>query len=172
MHRGIVTALLAVAEGADRSMFEAAFAAHPSVDIVGVSDTLGDSWKPFLEQQSDVVFVAYGHDTDAAATVVALSVRMRPDRPVVLVAYGSQNGLLRHAFEAGADDVVLLPQTPDSLRFALDKVLARRRGASVAGTSIAPLVTILGPKGGVGKTLVSANLAVALAQRGERVVLV
>ena len=170
---GVISALLAVADGAELTLFEDAFASHPSVDLIGASDTLGDSWKAFLEQQSDVVFVAYGHDAEAAATIVARSVRMRPDRPVVIVAYGgSQNGVLRHAFEAGADDVLLLPQTPETFRFALDKVLARRRGASLAGTPVAPIVAILGPKGGVGKTLVSANLSVALAQRGQRVVLV
>jgi pilus assembly protein CpaE len=168
----IVTAILAIADGADRSLFEQAFAAHPSIDVVGVCDTFGDDWKPLLEQQSDVVFVAYGGDEDSAATLAALSARMRPDRPVVILAYGSQNGLLRHSFEAGADDVLLLPQTPEGLRFSLEKVLARRRGTSLAGTPVAPLVCVLGPKGGVGKTLVSTNLAVALAQRGQRVVLV
>ena len=172
MTTGSVTALLALAEGADRSMYEQALDAQPSIDVISVSDTLGDEWKPFLEQSSDVVFVAYGGDAESAATIVALATRIRPERPVVLIAYGSQNGLLRHAFEAGADDVILLPQSPEGFRFALDKVLARRRGASLAGTPVAPLVAILGPKGGVGKTLVSTNLAVALARRGKRVVLV
>jgi pilus assembly protein CpaE len=40
------------------------------------------------------------------------------------------------------------------------------------GKATAPLVAILGPKGGTGKTLVATNLAVALAQRDAKVVLV
>jgi pilus assembly protein CpaE len=85
----------------------------------------------------------------------------------------SPNGSLRPAFEAGADDVVALPQTPESIRFAVEKVIARRRGASmVRGTPTAPLICVLGPKGGTGKTLISTNLAVALARRDQKVALV
>jgi pilus assembly protein CpaE len=51
-------------------------------------------------------------------------------------------------------------------------VIARRKGGGQAGGSVAPLICILGPKGGTGKTLVSTNLAVALARRDMRVVLV
>jgi pilus assembly protein CpaE len=80
---------------------------------------------------------------------------------------------VRRAFEAGADDVIALPESPENIRFAIQKALARRQGASTSpGASAAPLICILGPKGGTGKTLVSSNLAVALAQRDLRVVLV
>src|SRR5205807_615112 len=48
----------------------------------------------------------------------------------------------------------------------------RRKGLAVPGRASAPLIAILGPKGGTGKTLISANLAVALAQRDANVVLV
>src|SRR5204862_4506133 len=73
---------------------------------------------------------------------------------------------------AGADDVLTYPLSPAALRFSLEKVLAKRRGAAQTGIPAAPLVCILGPKGGTGKTLVSANMAVALARRDLRVVLV
>ena len=52
-------------------------------------------------------------------------------------------------------------------------MLARGQGGVAdGGVSIAPLVCVLGPKGGTGKTLTSANLAVALAEVGQRVALV
>jgi pilus assembly protein CpaE len=50
--------------------------------------------------------------------------------------------------------------------FALAKVIARRRGSGAATAS--PMITVLGPKGGTGKTLTSCNLAVALARRNMR----
>jgi pilus assembly protein CpaE len=144
-----------------------------SLDVIGYDDGLGDGWETFLEQPSDLVIVACVDYTEQAEHVVERAVKQRPDRPVVVLAEQSQNGALRQAFEAGADDVIRLPQTPESLGFALQKVVARRHGSShVRGTPLAPLVCVLGPKGGTGKTLVSTNLAVALARRDQRVVLV
>jgi pilus assembly protein CpaE len=84
----------------------------------------------------------------------------------------SPNGFLREAFESGADDVITLPQSPEQVAFTLQKVIARRKGLALPGKATAPLVAVLGPKGGTGKTLVATNLAVALAQRDANVVLV
>jgi pilus assembly protein CpaE len=100
------------------------------------------------------------------------AVKHRPDRPVVVVSEASPNGFLRQAFEAGADDVITLPQSSEQVAFTLQKVIARRKGLTMPGRANAPLIAILGPKGGTGKTLVATNLAVALAQRDANVVLV
>src|SRR5205085_8795702 len=97
-----------------------------------------------------------------ATKIVERAVKHRPERPVIVATRGSQNGSLRQAFEAGADDVLTYPLSSEDLRFTLEKVLARRRGGGMGGASVAPLVCVLGPKGGTGKTLVSTNLAVAL----------
>jgi pilus assembly protein CpaE len=74
------------------------------------------------------------------------------------------------AFEAGADDLITIPLTPHQLAFSLEKVLVRRRGP--AQGALAPLIVVLGPKGGTGKTLTVCNLAVALAARKARPVVV
>jgi len=76
-------------------------------------------------------------------------------------------------FEAGADDIVTLPETPGNVLFALEKAVARKHGSSVAtGVALAPMICVLGPKGGTGKTLTSSNLAVSLAKKGRKVALV
>jgi pilus assembly protein CpaE len=167
-----IRALVAFSDESDRSMLEAAFMADPSLDVVAYGDELDEDWQGFFDQRCDVVVVACGEYDDRTTKLVDRAVKQRPERPVVVATNGSQNGSLRQAFEAGADDVLMYPLTPDGLRFTLEKVLARRRGAAQAGAPIAPLVCILGPKGGTGKTLVATNLAVALARRDLRVVLV
>jgi pilus assembly protein CpaE len=104
--------------------------------------------------------------------MVDRAVKQRPDRPVIVMSESPPNGFLRQAFEAGADDVITLPQTSTNVAFALQKVIARRKGYVTPGKPPASVITILGPKGGTGKTLTATNLAVALAQRGKDVVLV
>jgi pilus assembly protein CpaE len=76
-------------------------------------------------------------------------------------------------FEAGADDVVKLPETPERVLFAFQKAVSRnsRRGDGRPRAKT-PMVCVLGPKGGTGKTVAAANLAVGLAVAGKRSVVV
>src|SRR5215467_4129981 len=160
-----------LAEHADRQLAESALGNEPSLEVIGYADYLED-WTGLLEQPSDVVaVVCYGHD-DGVAAMVDYAVKHRPDRPVVVMSEASPNGFLRQVFEAGADDVITFPQTSEQVAFTLQKVIARRKGLAVPGKAAAPLIAILGPKGGTGKTLIATNLAVALAQRDANVVLV
>jgi pilus assembly protein CpaE len=163
--------LVTLAENADSRLVEQALENEQSLEVVGYAERLED-WRAFLEQPGDVVIVAcYGHD-DGVAAMVDHARKHRPDRPVVVMSEASPNGFLRQAFEAGADDVITLPQSPEQVAFTLEKVIARRKGLAVPGKASAPLVAVLGPKGGTGKTLIATNLAVALAQRDANVVLV
>jgi pilus assembly protein CpaE len=163
--------LVTLADQADRQLVESALENESSLEVVGYADAL-DDWHAFLEQPGDLVVVAsYGHD-DSVTTMVDHAVKHRPDRPVVIMSEASPNGFLRQAFEAGADDVITLPQSSEQVAFTLQKVLARRKGLAMPGKASAPLIAVLGPKGGTGKTLIATNLAVALAQRDANVVLV
>ena len=163
--------LVILAEHADRGLIESALDGDSLLEVAGYADHLED-WASFLEQPGDIVVVAsYGHD-EGVTGMVDYAVKHRPDRPVVVMSEASPNGFLRQVFEAGADDVITLPQSAEEVAFTLQKVLARRKGLSVPGKASAPLIAVLGPKGGTGKTLIATNLAVALAQRDARVVLV
>jgi pilus assembly protein CpaE len=80
---------------------------------------------------------------------------------------------MHEVFAAGADDIIALPETPERMRHALQKALARKRGTTLSrGSEPGQLVCVLGPKGGTGKTVTACNLAVALAGRGIRTTLV
>jgi pilus assembly protein CpaE len=163
--------LVTLAEHADRPLVEQSLEGDSWLEVVGYADYLAD-WQSFLEQQGDVVIVAcHGHDNGVTA-MVDYAVKHRPDRPVVVLSEASPNGFLRQAFEAGADDVITLPQSVEQVAFTLQKVIARKKGLTVPGKASASLIAVLGPKGGTGKTLVATNLAVALAQRDANVVLV
>jgi pilus assembly protein CpaE len=166
-----IRVLVTLAEHADRQLLESTLQGDSSLEVVGYVDHL-DDWRAFLERPADIVAVAcYGHDEGVAA-MVDHAVKHRPDRPVVVMSEASPNGFLRQAFESGADDVITFPQSPEQVVFTLQKDIARRKGLSMPGKAAAPLIAVLGPKGGTGKTLIATNLAVALAQRDANVVLV
>ena len=166
-----IRVLVTLAEHADARLVEQALEGDSSLEIVGYAEQV-DDWRQFLEQPGDVVVVGcYGHD-DGMAAMVDHAVKHRPDRPVVVMSEASPNGFLRQAFEAGADDVITLPQSSEQVAFTLQKVIARRKGLAMPGKAAAPIIAVLGPKGGTGKTLIATNLAVALAQRDANVVLV
>jgi len=163
--------LVVLAEHADPRLVEQALQGDSSLEVLGYADYF-DDWREFLEEPADVVIVGCSAEDDGATQIVDRAVKHRPDRPVIVMTEASPNGFLRQVFEAGADDVIPLPLPPSEVAFTLQKVIARRKGLVMPGKATAPLIAILGPKGGTGKTLVATNLAVALAQRDANVVLV
>jgi pilus assembly protein CpaE len=130
----------------------------------------------------DVLVVACGLYTPIVGEHIAAAAKTRPQRPVVLLGPVSGNGHVADAFAHGAEDVLTLPEhggpghaaeLAPQVVFALEKALARRRGAPPATERrLGRLICTLGLKGGSGKTLTAANLAVALADAGRRVAVV
>lgn len=86
--------------------------------------------------------------------------------------------LLHAALRAGVDDVIVGSAPLGELSDVLGEALRRTQSRSLSGheqaapARTAHVVTVLSMKGGVGKTVVSSNLAVALAKLGKSVALV
>jgi pilus assembly protein CpaE len=143
------------------------------VEITGVVEGLDEAWRTLQETSVDLLVVACSGYSDRAVFLIENAVREDPSRPVIVLCQGSVNGFVRRVFEVGADDILGLPESPSTVYFAFTKALARKQGAaaSIAGRT-SPLVCVLGPKGGTGKTLTTSNLGVALAEAGKRVTVV
>ncbi|TML97644.1 MAG: MinD/ParA family protein [Actinobacteria bacterium] len=170
---GRIQALVAVDAGFDTHAIQSMLPDGSGVEVVGILNGLDESWRTLQETAPDLLVVACEGYSDRALYFIDSAVKQQPERPVVVLTMGSPNGFVRRVFESGADDIVTLPEPPDRIAFALEKAVARRRGAAVAsGIALAPMICVLGPKGGTGKTLVSTNLAVSLAVSGHRPVLV
>jgi pilus assembly protein CpaE len=168
---GAIRTLVALDHGIEPHSVENAFPAGSPVHIVGVVEGLDHGWTVLEESSPDLLLVACSGYSERALYLIEAAAKQRPDRPIVVAYFGSPDGFLQRAFEVGADDLLTLPAPPDQVEFALQKVMARRRGVSV-GTTTNPMICVLGPKGGTGKTLTSCNLAVALARAGKRPVVV
>ena len=165
-----VRALVALDGGIDRQAIESILPYDATITVVGVVDGLEESWTTMQETPTDLLVVGTGESSDRVLFFIDGAVKERPDRPVVVLATTRSAGFIRRAFEAGADDIVILPESQENVRFALEKAIARKRGtASALGIAVSPMVCVLGPKGGTGKTLTCANIAVALASEGRRV---
>lgn len=125
----------------------------------------------------DVLVLGPSVDDDAAARIAGHNRIARPHLGVVLVRPSVDNAVLADAMRSGVREVV---ETPDAtgLREAVSRVravAAAMLGAAVAEVSASPrgaVVTVFSTKGGVGKTLVATNLAVALADLGRSVCIV
>jgi pilus assembly protein CpaE len=89
--------------------------------------------------------------------------------PIVVATFASADSLLDAALRLEVADVLVLPQTADSLAFAMRKA-ARSAGPRTRGSG--RLITVFSPKGGTGKTVITANLAVAFARGGLKTLLV
>jgi pilus assembly protein CpaE len=165
-----VRALVALDGGIDRQTIESILPYDASITVVGVVDGLEESWTTMQETPTDLLVVGTAESSDRVLFFIDGAVKERPDRPVVVLATTRSTGFVRRAFEAGADDIVILPESQENVRFALEKAIARKRGtASALGIAVSPMVCVLGPKGGTGKTLTCANIAAALASEGRRV---
>jgi pilus assembly protein CpaE len=113
-------------------------------------------------------------DDDGFAPVAALTDDY-PEVGVVLVAEQLTTSLLQKALRSGVRDAVVLTENdPSELYTALGRVGQLMISVSSRPVGIAPalapgkVIVCFSTKGGVGKSVLSTNLAVALAQRSER----
>jgi pilus assembly protein CpaE len=167
MSAGTIRTLVAVDSDVDPRIVEGAFPVGSPVQVAGIVEGLERSWSVLEESAPDLLVVACAGYSERALYLIEAASKQRAERPVVVLFYGTPDGFLNRAFEMGADDLLTMPAPAEELEFALRKVMARRRG-TIAGATTNPMICIVGPKGGTGKTLAACNLAVALAQKGKR----
>jgi pilus assembly protein CpaE len=157
---------------------------HPTLRVL-LTGSAADELQQALAGQPSLAMLRPAHDggIDGAGVDVALHVvssaeedvtgdvtalRTVANAPVILAAYGEPNGIVEMGLRIGAADVLVLPQPPETLMFALRKAAI----ASVASGDLAKVVTVFSPKGGSGKTVLATNLAVAAQRSGIQTLLI
>jgi pilus assembly protein CpaE len=169
-----IRAIVAV-EGLDVFDVQRALPDDPSFELVGITESGEDTVRLLQAREVDVLVVAcQGSEDDRSLQIIDSAHRTDPGLPIIVLSTSSPNGFLRRAFDVGAADMALFPQTKEQLRFVMSKAIARapRSGGSTQGDRDSRLVCVLGPKGGTGKTLTSTNLSTALALAGQKVLVI
>ena len=174
-----VSVIVALDSTVDAGAVEAALGGD-EVQVLGFVHGLEDEANPLQDTPSDVLIVACGEPSEHAVAFIRSACDRRPGRPVVVLTGAAENGNVARVFEAGADDLVRLTEEDwwssealaEQLSFVLEKAVARRAGTPAATTDGGRLICVLGPKGGIGKTLTASNLSASLAERGASVTVV
>ena len=116
-------------------------------------------------------------DTDHLQTVEQL-LAARREVGAVMIAGKLSTDVMRVAMRAGLSDVLTLPVDKGQLKEAIDRAAASLTVAQApavpagpdfeADGELARVVTVFSPKGGSGKSVIASNLAVSLAKRSEK----
>ena len=122
----------------------------PSFQLLGMTEGVDETVRALQAQNADIIVVAcQGREDDRSLQIIDGAHRAAPDVPIIVLSAASPNGFLRRAFEVGAADMAIFPQSKEQLRFAMSKAIARRPGlGSVDGERReGRLVCVLGPEG-------------------------
>jgi pilus assembly protein CpaE len=135
-----------------------------------------ESLEERLDPGAPVVALLGPSCADSAGLIaVERLTRSRPEVGTVLMVEALSTDVLQRALRAGVKDVLAAPVEAGELALAVERVggsLAPAAPTALA-ESAAPagygrLVTIFSTKGGAGKSVIAVNLAVTLARRSER----
>jgi len=158
------------------------------VEVVGAAAGGPEAVQMAASVKPDVVLMDInmpGMDGITATEKLAAEV---PTAAVIMMSVQGEADYLRRSMLAGAREFLVKPFSSDELTASIRQVWSREKEKQsrfapvVAAAEVArngngsgepaSVVAVFSPKGGVGRTTISVNLAVAAAQDGKRVALV
>jgi pilus assembly protein CpaE len=161
------------------------------IDVVGAAASGAEALRLAASLTPDIVLMDINMpDMDGIATTEQLS-RDIPTASIIMMSVQGEADYLRRSMLAGAREFLVKPFSSDELTASIRGVFSRERekqsrivatgspatgGGVVAQTESGEpgqIIAVFSPKGGVGRTTVAVNLAVAAAtELGKKVVLV
>jgi pilus assembly protein CpaE len=157
---------------------------EPDIEVVGAASSGAEAIELAAKILPDVVLMDINMpDMDGITATERLSSKV-PDAAVVMMSVQGEADYLRRSMLAGAREFLVKPFSSDELTASIRQVNAREREKAdriAAAPVVRPqdptkagqVVAVFSPKGGVGRTTIAVNLAVAAASElGKKVTLV
>jgi pilus assembly protein CpaE len=136
-------------------------------------------------QRPDVILMDINMEPMDGITATEIITNTVPESPIIMMSVQNEQDYLRRSMLAGAREFLVKPFSSDELINAvrhvheIEKVKRQRYAqmAPVAQAAVSPahsnepkgkIVTFFSPKGGVGRTTIATNLAVALHQATQK----
>lgn len=150
---------------------------HPEITAVAQAATAEEAIAKAKSANPDIILMDInmpGMDGIAATEVMSTEV---PGAAIIIMSVQGEQEYLRRAMIAGAKDYLIKPFTGDELLQAVKQVYTneqKRKNVLVSAKQPDPgkIITVFSTKGGIGKTTIATNLAVALAEKaGAKVAL-
>jgi pilus assembly protein CpaE len=156
------------------------------VEVVGAASGGPEAIELATKLRPDVVLMDInmpGMDGITATEKLAAEV---PTASVIMMSVQGEADYLRRSMLAGAREFLVKPFSSDELTASIRQVWSREKDKASRYAPVAPgpearpagsgepasITAVFSPKGGVGRTTVAVNLAVAAAQTGKHVALV
>jgi len=143
------------------------------IEDVRVAGSVADVERAVRERTARVLVVGSSADQEEALRL-AKRLRSGVGTSTVVVSEAADTAVYRSAMRSGAVDVVTDEDTIDEIAQSFCRALDAYAGVSSAGGAdgeagerLGRLITVFSTKGGVGKTVLATNLAVALSRSGE-----
>jgi len=153
---------------------------HPEMNAVGQAGSGEEAIALARRLQPDVVLMDINMPGMDGITATERLTTEVPGAAIIIMSVQAEQDYLRRAMIAGAKNYLIKPFTGDELLTAVRQAYAQEQRRKSAYVNVRPttrepgkLISIFSSKGGVGKTTIATNLAVALAEKtSSRVALV
>ncbi len=178
-----IRVLLADADQENREYLINILEGDPDIDVIGEAGRAGEVLEMIAESKPEVLIMDVNL-ADRDSLEVALDINLNyPSTQVILITDEEDIRLLKRAMQVGVREIMLRPLEVHELLSGVKQIAESYRRTMESKKGIAEtkekislskqqqvlkasqIITVFGNKGGVGKSIIAANLAVAAAAR-------